>query len=237
MTQRLVRPRLWRLLLGLLCLTLAASYLFAQSRPQVARVGAAAAAKPVVGFTATTYAVQEDQGPALITVRVSSPPPAGKDIVVSYLTLPGTATEGPGGDFINTTGVLTFTHSSVTTQVFQVAVNNDTVINEPSETVNLVLTLLTPSTATLVINVAILIIVDDDVRFPVYLQPLFSPSQPTKTPAAPLQGGSVPSGAALPPPTARTWTSSTTPASRAASPPQWTAAQPASKLARVGLTC
>lgn len=118
---------------------------------------------PVVEFTNSIFTVNENQGSAQIGVRVSRAPDAGQDVVVRYVTIPGTATEGSTGDFIRSTGILTFTNSTNTTQTFPVNIVNDTVVNEPDETVNLVLQLLTSDTATLGTNsVAVLIIKDDD---------------------------------------------------------------------------
>jgi len=162
MTNRLNRARFWRLLLILLGLTVGLAYLGAP-RPRLADAMPAQQTKPTVGFVNTVYTVNENQGPAQITVRVSATPEPGENIVVTYLTVPGTATEGAGGDYVNTTGTLTFTNSTQTTQSFNVTINNDNLVNEPAETINLILQLQTPNTATLGTSVAILTIVDDDV--------------------------------------------------------------------------
>ena len=159
MTNRLNRARFWRLLLILLGLTVGIANLGAP-RPQPA--GALPDQLPTVGFVNTVYSVNENQGPAQITVRVSATPEAGQNVVVTYLTVAGTATEGPGGDYINSSGQLTFTSNTQTTQSFNVTINNDNIVNEPVETVNLILQLQTPNTATLGTSVAVLNIVDDD---------------------------------------------------------------------------
>ncbi len=160
MIKRLNRARFWRLLLILLGLTVGLAYLGA---PRSHSAGAAPDQLPTVGFVNTVYTVNENQGPAQITVRVSAAPEPGQNVVVTYLTVPGTATEGAGGDYVNSTGTLTFTSSNQTTQSFNVTINNDNLVNEPAETINLILQLQTPSTATLGTSVAILTIVDDDV--------------------------------------------------------------------------
>jgi hypothetical protein len=118
--------------------------------------------KPIVGFVNAVYTVVENRSPAVITVSVNQAPAAGRDIVVEYLTLPGTATEGSSGDYIRASGTLTFTNSTQTTQSFNITINNDTIVNEPQETVNLLLRLLTPETGTLGRAEAVLFIVDDD---------------------------------------------------------------------------
>ena len=136
------------------------AYLGAASRPPAVR--AIPDQLPTVGFTNATYIVAENQGPATISVIVSQTPAAGANVVVTYLTVPGTATPGPGGDYISSTGTLTFSSSTQNTQTFTVTINNDTIPNEPDETVNLILQLQTPDTATLGLSVATLFITDDD---------------------------------------------------------------------------
>ncbi len=138
------------------------AYLGSGSRPNLAGAIPAQQTLPTVGFVNSVYTVNENQGPAVITVNVSQAPAAGQDIVVTYLTVPGTAQEGSGGDYIGTSGTLTFTNNTQTTQSFEVTIINDTIINEPDETVNLVLQLQTPNTATLGRSVATLFIIDDD---------------------------------------------------------------------------
>jgi len=162
MTQRFTRARVWwRLPLIILGLTVVFAYLAGGSRPQP--VGAETTQLPSVGFVNAVYTVAENQGPAQITVSVSASPAAGENVVVTYLTVPGTAQEGTGGDYISSSGTLTFTSASQNTQSFNVTINNDNVVNEPSETINLILQLQTPDTATLGRSVATLAITDDDV--------------------------------------------------------------------------
>lgn len=152
--------------------------------------------KPQVSFSHETYTTGEDRGPALITVQVSAAPVAGQEIVVQYNTLAGTATAGTSGDYLDTIGLITFTQSSATTQTFTVNVLDDVLLNESDETVNLILTMLTPDTATIDGNVALLIIVDNDkvmatptVEFGglVHLQPILASDKamPTLTPTPP----------------------------------------------------
>src|SRR5690606_36586394 len=57
---------------------------------------------------------------------------------------------------------LTFSSSTQNSQTFEVTINNDTMLNEPNETINLILQLQTPNTANLGTSVAQLIITDDD---------------------------------------------------------------------------
>lgn len=164
MEKRSARARVWRhsplILLGL---TITLAFLAAALRPTPARAIPAQQTLPTVGFVNSVYTVAENRGPANITVSVSSTPAAGANVVVTYFTVPGTATEGPGGDFIAARGQLTFTNSTQNTQSFQVVINNDNIINEPDETVNLILQLNTPDTANEGLMLATLIITDDDI--------------------------------------------------------------------------
>ena len=161
MIKRFTRVQLWRkspiVILGVAVLI---AYLSAVSHTPA--ILADTNQLPTVGFTNNVYTVAENQGPAVITVSVTATPAAGQNVVVSYLTISGTATEGTGGDYINTSGQLTFTNSSQNTQSFQVVINNDNIINEPSETVHLILQLQTPNTATTGVMQATLVITDDD---------------------------------------------------------------------------
>lgn len=156
------RARAWgHFLLILLGMTVVFAYLGSGSRPSP--VGANSPRQnPTVGFVNSVYTVNENQGPAVITVSVSQAPAAGQDIVVSYLTVPGTAQEGAGGDFIGTSGTLTFTSNTQTTQSFNITINNNNIVNEPDKTVNLILQLQTPNTAVLGRSQATLFIIDDD---------------------------------------------------------------------------
>lgn len=171
-------------------------HILARMRPPYVTAFTSSNPKPQIGFPAEVYITREDESPALISVRLSAAPAAGQEVVVRYNTLAGTATAGASGDYLDTTGIITFTHSSPKTQSFPVFANDDVEINEPDETVNLILTLLTPGTATIKRNVAVLIINDDDmatatptVQFDetVYLQPVLAPdtATPTLTPTPP----------------------------------------------------
>ena len=96
-----------------------------------------------------------------IAVTINEAPAAGAEnnVVVEYSTLPGTAQ--PNVDYTPTTGTLTFTSASQTTQTFNVTLlNNATSTGE--RRLNLVLRLNTPNTADLARGDAILIITDDD---------------------------------------------------------------------------
>ncbi len=96
------------------------------------------AQQPTVGFTSTSYAQQENVGSVNITVQLTNvTTPLSQDVTVEYLTVAGTATEGTGGDYIDTSGILTFTNTT-TSLTFSVSLLDDT-IDEPTETVNLIL--------------------------------------------------------------------------------------------------
>lgn len=158
MTKRFTRARTWRKLpFILLGITVVVAYLGVVSRPV-----SVSAQNPTVGFTNSTFIIAENQGPATITISVNQTPASGENVVVTYLTVPGTATPGTGGDYISSSGTLTFSNSSQNTQSFTVTINNDTIINEPDETINLILQLQTPNTASLGLSVATLFITDDD---------------------------------------------------------------------------
>lgn len=170
--------------------------IFARMRLPFASAASPGTLKPQVGFPVEVYITREDEGPALVTVRLSVAPAAGQDVVVRYNTLAGTATAGATNDYLDTTGIITFTHSSPKTQTFPVIVIDDMELNEPDETVNLILTLLTPGTATIKRNVALLVINDDDVATAtptvqsdqtIYLRPILAPDKatPALTPTPP----------------------------------------------------
>lgn len=163
MSKRFTRARAWwQSPLILLGMVVVIAYLGVTSRPPVVRAIPAPQTKPTVGFTNSTFIVAENQGPATVSVVISQTPAAGENVVVTYLTVPGTATPGPGGDYITSTGTLTFASNTQNTQTFTVTINNDTITNEPDETINLILQLQTPETATLGLSVATLFITDDD---------------------------------------------------------------------------
>lgn len=132
---------------------------------------------PVVGFVNASYTVDEDDGPAEIDVSVNTTPEAGRDVVVTYQTVPGTAVGGAGGDYLPTEGTLTFTSTSENVQSFNITIIDDNLFNEPDKTVNLILRLDTPTTATLGRSLAVLTINDDD-----FATSTPQPSQATTTP-------------------------------------------------------
>jgi hypothetical protein len=139
------------------------AYLGSGSRAEVAGAIPAQQTLPVVGFTTAVFNVLENQSPAVISVSINRAPDAGQDVIVEYLTLPGTAQEGQGGDYLRAAGTLTFTSSTQTTQSFNITIINNTIVNEPDKTVNLLLRLNTPNTATLGRSEAVLFIIDDDI--------------------------------------------------------------------------
>lgn len=162
MYTRLNRARFPILFLVIVITTLVVGLMTAGLRPRAVEALPAQQTLPVVGFANSVFTVNEDRGPAEIQVSVNATPAQGKDIVVSYLTIPGTAQEGPGGDFLRASGTLTFTSATENVQSFAITILNDSITNEPDKTVNLLLRLETPSTATLGRGEAQLIIADDD---------------------------------------------------------------------------
>lgn len=163
MNEPVIRARTQRriifIFLGMMVLFV---YLGSGSRPNLVDALPARQTTPVVGFVNSVYTVNENQTPAVITVNVSVLPDPGRDVIVNYLTLPGTAQEGPGGNYLAATGTLTFSSTTPTTQSFNITIINNSIPNEPDRTVNLVLQLQTPGTATLGRSVATLFIIDDD---------------------------------------------------------------------------
>jgi hypothetical protein len=146
---------------------------------------------PIVGFAHDVYTIEETAGEVLIPIRINEAPAAGEDVVVEFSTVPGTAEEGTGGDYLASTAVLTFTHTSDATQFVSITVLNDMTMGEPDETVNLILQLLTPDTGRLGRGAATLVITDDDLPPPTptreqaYVQPVFKPLDPSRTPPPP----------------------------------------------------
>jgi hypothetical protein len=159
MIKRSTRARLGQLSLILLGLLVGMAYLGALTRP--ATVGAIPAQQttPQIGFTSTSFTVNENQGPAVIQVTINQAPAADNTIVVEYLTLPGTAV--PGQDYTTATGQLTFSNSTATTQSFNVPIINNATSSTTNRTVNLVLRIVSGN-ATLAPGNATLTIVDDD---------------------------------------------------------------------------
>jgi hypothetical protein len=136
----------------------------ALSTPTNATLGAPSAATltildddaaPTVQFSAGSYTVNENGGPASITVNLS--PASALTVTVNYATSDGTATAG--SDYTPVSGVLTFA-PGVTSQTFPVPILDD-LLDEPDETV--ALTLSVPTNATLgTPSAATLTILDDD---------------------------------------------------------------------------
>ncbi len=174
---RLNRARFPVLLLIGVITTLVVVVMLAAVRPPVVEALPAQQTVPVVGFSNAVFTVDEDRGPAQISVSVNATPQQGQDIVVSYLTVPGSAQEGPGGDYLQASGTLTFTSATENVQTFSVTILNDNITNEADKTVNLLLRLETPATATLGRGEAQLIISDDD-----FATSTPQPSQATTTP-------------------------------------------------------
>ena len=137
----------------------ALAYLGAGSHPR--STGAAPAQLPQVGFGQATYTFAENAGTVAISVTINTAPAPGAEnnVVVEYLTLPGTALEGV--DYTRAAGELTFTSASTSTQTFNVTLLNNAV-SQGTRQLNLALRLRTPGTATLARGEAVLIITDDD---------------------------------------------------------------------------
>jgi hypothetical protein len=112
---------------------------------------------PTVQFDSATYSVDENAGPAIITVTLSVSSPVA--VTVDYATSDGTATAG--SDYTATSGTLNFPPGQAVL-TFTVPITDDLLTNELSETVTL--TLSNPTNAILgATNPATLTIVDDDV--------------------------------------------------------------------------
>ncbi|HSH02789.1 MAG TPA: Calx-beta domain-containing protein [Anaerolineae bacterium] len=123
-----------------------------------------------LSFSSTTYTRAENGSSATIIINLSSTETPTQTMQIEYLVLPGTATEGV--DYIETSGILTFTQS-ITSRSFTVVIQDDT-IDEPNETVNLVLR--NPVNAIIGTGEAVLTITDNDPP------PTNTPvSQPTST--------------------------------------------------------
>ncbi len=139
----------------------ALAYLGAGLRPRPAGAIPAQQNEPQVGFGQATYTFAENAGTVAISVTINRAPDPGAEnnVVVEYLTLPGTALEGV--DYTRASGDLTFTSASQTTQTFNVTLLNNAV-SQGTRQLNLALRLKTPGTATLARGEAVLIITDDD---------------------------------------------------------------------------
>ena len=159
MIKRSTRARLGQLSLILLGLMVGFAYLGALTRPTTVGAIPAQQLTPQIGFTSTSFTVVENAGVATIQVIINQAPAADNTIVVEYLTLPGTAVAGQ--DYTTTTGQLTFSTSTATTQSFNVPIINNATSSPTTRTVNLVLRLVS-GTATLAPGQATLTITEDD---------------------------------------------------------------------------
>ena len=116
--------------------------------------------EPSINFSAPTYSVTENHGPAVITVTRSGP--VGGTVTVQFSTADGSATAATDYTAVNRT--LTF-GPGVRTATVSVPIINDT-LAEGTETVSLSLSNVaggTPPALLGVRNTAVLNIVDDDV--------------------------------------------------------------------------
>ena len=131
-------------------------------------------AGPTVGFSASTFAVNEADGTKTITVNLSRA--ATGPITVNYATSNGTALAG--SDYTATTGTLTFA-AGETSKSFVVPITNDLAV-EAAETINL--TLSAPVGATLGSpTTAVLTIADNDVPSINFQQTAVSATEATTT--------------------------------------------------------
>ncbi|MCI0398427.1 MAG: hypothetical protein L0332_00515 [Chloroflexi bacterium] len=115
--------------------------------------------QPVIGFSNTSYLQNEGAGTATINVTISQAPVT--TATVEYLVVNGSATSPSDYSVSPNPGTLTFTSGGGTTLSFIITINNDT-MDEPNETVNLILR--NPVNATLsgTNSTAVLTIQDDD---------------------------------------------------------------------------
>ena len=114
-----------------------------------------------IQFSAATYSVAENAGPATITVTRTGG--SGGSISASYATSNGTATAG--SDYTAASGTITFGDTDTAAKTFTVAITPDTDV-EPDQTVNLALTNPTGGATLGSPNPAVLTIINDDVPPP-----------------------------------------------------------------------
>lgn len=119
------------------------------------------ATTPSISFTSPTVSVNENVGTGVATIFVQMDVTSTVLVTVEYLTVAGTAT--PGSDYVTASDVLTFTvlPNAPQTQSFTVSITDDSV-NEPSETINLVLRNPTGGAVLGATSTAVLTILDDD---------------------------------------------------------------------------
>lgn len=113
---------------------------------------------PTVGFSATSYSVNEGDGTVTITVNLSAAPGTGVTSTVDYVTSGGTAT--PGNDYVYASGTLTFTGQQ-TSKTFTVSIVNDGVV-EGVETIRLYLGNPHICTLSASYSLANIVVIDDD---------------------------------------------------------------------------
>jgi hypothetical protein len=156
MIKRPVAPRLILLLCGLVPAVFALYHFYYAAQPVQAQTF-------TVGFTTSTYSVNEASEEATINISINSLPASGQTIVVRYSTTPGSATAGT--DYVSVADTKTFTSTSSAIQSFTIDIINDTV-REDNETVLLTLRLqsVTPSDLDVELgtSAAILTIIDND---------------------------------------------------------------------------
>src|SRR5262249_19803096 len=107
-----------------------------------------------VQFSSAGYSVSETSGTATVSVNLS--PSSNQTVTVHYQTSDGSGKAGT--DYTSVSGTLTF-NPGVTVKTFTIPILDDNAVNEPNETVNLILSnpssnasLGSPSSAVLTIN-------------------------------------------------------------------------------------
>jgi hypothetical protein len=115
---------------------------------------------PQIGFVSPSVSVNENVATGVATIFVQMDITSSVPVTVAYLTVAGTASAGL--DYASTSGILTFTVSAVApqTQSFVVPIIDD-LVDEPNETINLILR--NPFGAILgAVDTAVLTITDND---------------------------------------------------------------------------
>lgn len=113
-------------------------------------------ATPEFAFSSPNYTVDEDAGPAVITVTLSAVAGVTRTVAYSTSDITAVATQ----DYTTTSGILTFS-AGITEQNFTVPISDDTVI-EGDEDLQLILFSLSSESEGAVITTSILTILDDD---------------------------------------------------------------------------
>jgi Leucine-rich repeat (LRR) protein/pimeloyl-ACP methyl ester carboxylesterase len=153
---------------------------------------------PEVQFSSTSYSVGENGG--LVSIQVTLSAASGKPVTVNYATGNGTAIAG--SDYSAKSDALTFNPGQIS-QMLNVSITDDN-LDEPNETVNLMLS--NPNNASLGSPAnAVLTIIDDDPSAPATNTPVTPPTvvpptnTPTNTPVPPTSTPVPPTTTPIPP--------------------------------------